>query len=83
LLTSSVLKKLTPVRLPPGRATLATRPSLTGSSGTMNTVGMVEVAALTADTADVPPPTTITVTRRCTSAAASSGSRSNLFSAQL
>ena len=29
---NSAVKKLTPVRLPPGRARLATRPSLTGSS---------------------------------------------------
>src|SRR5262249_23538123 len=31
---NSPVKKLTPVRLPPGRARLATRPSLTGSSAT-------------------------------------------------
>ena len=40
-----------PVRLPPGRARLATRPSLTGSSGTMKTMGIVVVAALAANTA--------------------------------
>ena len=37
-----------PVALPPGRARLATRPSLTGSSPTMNTIGIVVVAALAA-----------------------------------
>jgi ABC transporter substrate binding protein len=32
---NSPVKKLTPVKLPPGRARLATRPSLTGSSATV------------------------------------------------
>ena len=48
LATSSAAKKLTPVALPPGRARLATRPSLTGSSPTPNTIGIVAVAALAA-----------------------------------
>src|SRR2546430_4448724 len=48
LAVSSALTKLIPVALPPGRAMLATRPSLTGSSGTPNTIGIVEVAALAA-----------------------------------
>ena len=43
-----------PVRLPPGRARLATRPSLTGSSLTANTMGMVVVAALAANAAEGP-----------------------------
>ena len=42
------VKKLMPVRLPPGRARLATRPSLTGSSATAKTMGIVVVAALAA-----------------------------------
>src|ERR1039458_9582208 len=41
LAVTSVLKKLMPVTLPPGRARLATRPSLTGSSGTPKTTGIV------------------------------------------
>jgi hypothetical protein len=41
---SSALRKLMPERLPPGRARLATRPRLTGSSATMNTIGIVAVA---------------------------------------
>src|SRR6516165_1592038 len=41
---NSPARKLTPVRLPPGRARLATRPSLTGSSLTMKTIGIVVVA---------------------------------------
>jgi putative ABC transport system substrate-binding protein len=40
--------RLTPVALPPGRARLATRPSLTGSSPTPKTIGIVAVAALAA-----------------------------------
>jgi hypothetical protein len=39
---------LTPVTLPPGRARLATRPSLTGSSPPKKTIGVVEVALFAA-----------------------------------
>ena len=39
-------KKLIPVGFPPGGARLATRPSLTGSSPTPKTIGIVVVAAL-------------------------------------
>ena len=49
--TNSAVKKLMPVRLPPGRARLATRPSLTGSSATPKTMGIVVVAALAANAA--------------------------------
>ena len=45
---TSPLKKLIPVRLPPGRAMLATRPTLTGSSVVVKTIGIVEVASLAA-----------------------------------
>ena len=48
---NSPMKKLIPVRLPPGRARLATRPSLTGSSATTKTMGIVVVAALAANAA--------------------------------
>ena len=37
-------RMLKPVRLPPGRARLATRPAATGSLPTMKTIGIVEVA---------------------------------------
>ena len=57
-------EKLTPVRLPPGRARLATRPSLTGSSPTVKTTGIVVVAALAANAAGGPPLATITATCR-------------------
>ena len=50
----------------------ATRPSLTGSSPTPNTIGIVEVAALAASDAGVLF-ATITLTRRRTRSAASSG----------
>ena len=75
------VKKLIPVTLPPGRARLATRPSLTGFSLTMKTMGIVVVAALAAIAAGVPV-AAITVTRRRTRSAASSGSRSYWPSAQ-
>jgi len=45
---SSRLNKLMPVRFPPGRARLVTRPSLTGSSETENTMRIVVVAPLAA-----------------------------------
>jgi len=74
---NSILKKLTPVRLPPGLARLGTTPSLTGSSPTMKTTGSVEVAALAADMAGTPPLATITLTCRRTKSSASPVSRSN------
>src|SRR5262245_28013893 len=73
---NSTAKKLTPVRLPPGRARLVTRPSLTGSSATTKTIGIVAVAALAAKV-EGKPPVAITATRRCANSAASAGSRSN------
>ena len=45
---NSVAKKFIPVRLPPGRARLPTRPSLTGSSLTPKTIGISVVAAFAA-----------------------------------
>src|SRR6266508_2525712 len=73
--TTSPPKKLIPVRLPPGRARLATRPSLTGSSATLKMMGIVAVAVLAANAAALLP-VEITATRRRTNLAASSGSRS-------
>ena len=52
--TNSTVRRLIPVRLPPGRARLATSPSSTGSSAIMKTMGMVVVAALAADAAGTP-----------------------------
>ena len=74
-------RKFTPVALPPGRARFATRPNLTGSSLTENTVGTVEVAAL-ASNAGALPDVAITATRRRTRSAASAGKRSIWSSAQ-
>jgi hypothetical protein len=73
--TSSPLRKLMPVTLPPGRAILATRPSWTGFSETMNTTGIAGVAALAARAAAVPP---VTSTETCarTNSLAMAGSRS-------
>jgi hypothetical protein len=82
MVPAAVSKKLTPVALPPGLARLATRPSLTGSSGTVKTMGIVAVAALAANAGAVPPLVTITATGRRTNSAASDDSRSNWFSAQ-
>src|SRR5450432_3006937 len=52
--TTSLVKKLMPVALPPGRERLATRPSLTGSSPTAKTIGIVAVAALAASAIELP-----------------------------
>src|SRR5262245_16049789 len=72
---NSPLKILMPVTLPPGRARLATRPSLTGSSPEVKAMGIVVVAALAAEVAGSPG-VAITATRRRTRSLASSGSRS-------
>jgi hypothetical protein len=62
--------------LPPGRARLATRPCLTGSSGERKTMGTVAVAALAA-CAEMVLGAAITATCRRINSAASAGSRSN------
>jgi hypothetical protein len=49
-----MLMKVTPVRLPPGRARLATRPNSTGSVPLLKTIGIVEVALLAASTEGPP-----------------------------
>ena len=46
-------KLVIPVRLPPGRARLATNPAATGSTTCTNRIGMVRVSARTASTAGV------------------------------
>src|SRR5215211_5484594 len=79
---NSVVKKLTPVRFPPGRARLAMRPKLTGSWGTAKTIGIVAVAAFAAAAVGMPPPLAITATWRRTRSAASAGNRSYWPSAQ-
>ena len=48
---NSPLRKLIPVRLPLGRAKLATSPLFTGSSAAMKTIGIGMVAALAASVA--------------------------------
>src|SRR5262249_37256677 len=69
---NSLEKKLIPVRLPPGRARLVTRPILTGSSPTPKTMGIVVVAALAASAASGVT-ATIRATRLRTRSAAISG----------
>jgi hypothetical protein len=69
-----------PVILPPGRARLATRPSPTGSRPSANTMGMADVARLSAGTAV--PAVTMTSGLRRTSSLAISTSRSLRPSAQ-
>src|SRR5262249_11009697 len=65
-----------PVTLPPGRFSLATRPNMTGSSLTPKTIGMVRVAALAAWAPAIKPGVAITATRRRTRSATSDGRRS-------
>src|SRR5215467_3591193 len=72
---SSAEKKLIPVALLSGRERLATRPSLTGSSPTPNTIGIVVVAAFAASAAGVLAEVTITLTRRRIRSSTSSGNR--------
>src|SRR5262249_49176057 len=72
---NSLNRKLTPVALPPGRAMLATRPRLTGSSVTLKTMGRLAVAAFAASAAGVPM-ATIMATWRRSSSLAMVGSRS-------
>src|SRR5262245_4693371 len=78
---NSELKKLIPVRFPPGRARLATRPILTGSSLTAKTMGITVVAAFATCGAE-PVVATIMATRRRTRSAAISSSRPGSFSAK-
>ena len=73
-------KKFTPVALPPGRAKLVTNSCFTGSPVTLNTIGIVVVAAFAERRARCRR-RKITLTGRRTSSAASSGSRSRRPSA--
>jgi len=75
--SNSEVYKATPVALPPGRLTLVTRPSPIGLGPTMKRIGMVVVTSFAALADTVPLAATIRDTRRCTSSAASSGSRAN------
>src|SRR5262249_23475838 len=70
-----------PVRLPPGRARLATRPVATGSPGSAKTIGIIVVACFAAKI-DWVPYVTITSTLSRTNSAAISAARSLRPSAQ-
>src|SRR5262249_51095639 len=74
--------KVLGLEVPPGRARLATKPNLTGSSPTLKTIGMVVVAALATWAARLPSGVAITATRRRTRSAMSAGRRSNWPSSQ-
>ena len=76
---SSTDKRVTPVRLPPGRLRLATRPSLTGSAHVTKMTGTVMVALLAARAALWLPTTTATL--RLIRLATRAGNRSTRSSA--
>jgi len=67
---------LKPVRLPPGRVKLATRPNSIGWLTLAKTIGIAEVAFFAASGGGMPPPVAITSTLRPTRSAANAGSRS-------
>ncbi len=73
----SAPKKVTPVRLPPGRLRLCTSPPAIGSVPLLKTIGIVVVAAFAAIAVAGPPSVAMTATFFATSSAASAGSRSS------
>ncbi len=77
----SVFCKDNPVRLPPGRARLSTRPASTGSPIPATTIGIDVVACLAAIAAEVPV-TMMRSTRASTRSRISAGYRSTRPSAQ-
>src|SRR5215469_9204728 len=79
--TCSTEKILIPVKFPPGRARLSTRPSLAGSSAATKRIGIVAVAALAANAAGTVA-VAITATRRRAKSSASAGNLSISFSAE-
>ena len=75
-------EKIDPRDVAARRERVETRPSLTGSSPTLKTIGIVVVAALAASAETEPPVATMTETGLRASSPASIGSRSSWFSAQ-
>jgi hypothetical protein len=73
--STSVVRTLTPVRLPAGRLRLATRPSSTGFGTPVKTIGIAELAAFAAAAEAVPPDATMAATRKLANSAASAGKR--------
>ena len=59
---TSALNQLIPVKFPPGRLRLVTRPALIGSPALLKTIGTVAVAALAARAEPRPPVAEITAT---------------------
>ena len=80
-ITSSTEKMLIPVKFPPGRARLVTRPSLAGSSAATKRIGIVAVVALAANAAGTVA-VAITATRRRARSSASAGNLSISFWAE-
>ena len=80
--SNSDVNRLAPVTLPPGRLRLATKPTLTGKSLPVKTIGIIDVAALAASAGRSPPAAMITATCRFTRSVAMPGNRSNCPSAQ-
>jgi hypothetical protein len=75
-LADSVLeKRVMPVALPPGRLKLLTRPKVTGSDPTVNTTGVMALAAIAARADATSPVAAITSTFIATSSLASAGRR--------
>ena len=80
--SKSLVTKLYPVALPPGRPRLATSPASTGSLPVPKTIGIVEVACRAATAETSPPTATRTATSRFTRSVANAGNRSYRPSAQ-
>src|SRR5258708_27172510 len=70
-LQHTLVNKVTPVTLPPGRLKLLTRPSPTGSPPIPHTSGIVAAADFAASAEPSPPAATITATCLLTRSAAS------------
>jgi hypothetical protein len=76
------VRKLTPVRFPPGWERLAIRPSTMGSPPMTATIGIFEVACFAAIAEGSPPPAVMMSTFRPTRSEAKTGNRSSSLSAQ-
>jgi hypothetical protein len=79
---SAFVITVTPVKLPPGRLKLATRPAATGSVPVAKTTGTVAAATRNTPAATSAAPAKRTATLRSISSAANCGSRSSRPSAQ-
>jgi hypothetical protein len=76
LASSTDASRLTPVTFAPGRLRLATKPVLRGSAALTKTIGILDVAALTALAGSLPPLAKITAISRLIRSDTSAGNRS-------